>query len=196
MNSVSNFLHTDGADAKRARVFSGGACSVLTADGQSVRNTQRDALNKWLDDKSIDFFDPQIHPDSHGRAYDYEEDGPAEQAARAAAEVTLYQIGPHTMAAITCLEVMYDVASGKKKVILWLSGGDEAFDSHGRPQFQPIGNLAAEGPAGVHLSEYVNTGTKLRANLLSFLDGSPNFTIVRSEQEARRAIESMLQDSS
>ena len=178
----------NGPDADKTAVFSGGACNAIDAVGNKVRNVGRDGLNDWLNELGIPFFDPQIHEDTHGRGYDYDIDGPAEQKARKLAKVTLYEVAPDTLGGVTCLEVLRDVLSGKK-VVLWFSGPDSAFDAKGRAKFTPAIDLSnVEGLAAIHLAQYVDGGTKLRANLMAFIKGLDNVIIVRSLEEAQRAI--------
>jgi hypothetical protein len=178
----------NGPDAARTGVFSGGACNAIDAVGDKVRNVGRDALNDWLNEQGILFFDPQIHEDTHGRGYDYDIDGPAEQQARQVAKVTLYEVTPDTLGGVTCLEVLRDVLSDKQ-VVLWFSGPSEAFDAKGRAKFTPAIDLSnVDGLAAIHLAQYVDAGTKLRANLMAFIKGRDNVIIVRSLEEAQRAI--------
>lgn len=180
-----------GADeAVNTVVFSGGACNIITADGKKARNTGRDELNAWLDTLDVAFFEPQIHEDTHGRGYDYDIDGPAEQAARKAAKVTLYELAPDTMGGVTCLEVLRDAMSGKT-VVIWLSG--DKFDAKGRPVFAPnIYVATTEDLAAVHLGQYVENGTKLRQNLLAFTKGLPNVTVVKSLDEVKTTLTALL----
>ncbi len=187
MTQFTNLLTGD--KANQTVVFSGGACNALNDDGMLVRNTTRDGLNAWLDQLEIKFYDPQIHPDSHGREYVYEVDGPGEQAARAAAKVTLYQLGDETLGAVTAMEIVRDALSGKK-VVLWLSGSK---DEKKRPQFKPAGKLASEDKVvTAALAEYVKAGTNVRKNLVAFLSGLSNVKIVATEDEAKAAIQEFL----
>ena len=61
----------DMSDVKTVQVFSGGACNIRDDQGRLLRNQERDAINDWLTEQGIKFFDPQIHPDTHGEEYVY-----------------------------------------------------------------------------------------------------------------------------
>ncbi len=175
----------NGPAANQTLVFSGGACNIIDRDGNSVRNPGRDGVNDWLDANGILFFEPQIHLDTHDRDYDWDIDGPAEQAARENARVTLYQIGDDTMAGVTCLEVLRDAGKGKN-VVIWLTGVQ---DVKGNPVFSPNVDVeAVEGVLGVHLGQYVKNGTQLRKNLVAFTKDMSNVTICRSEMEVQQVI--------
>ena len=178
-----------GPDSSRTVVFSGGRCNVANASGKMVRSTGRDELNAWLDGREINFFDPQIEESTHGRSYDYDIDGPAEQAARAAARVTVYEIGPDTMAGVTHLEALNDAATGKK-VVVWFNGG---LDEKGRPSFVPEGAPASDNAlVATHLAQYTKNGTALRRNLRDFLKAFPNAVVVTSLEDVQNAINNAL----
>lgn len=169
-------------------LFLGGMCNVANASGELVRNPNRDALGAKLRDAGYDVFDPQIDVFSHGREYDYDIDGPAEQAARAAAEVTLYEIGEGTLGGVTMLEVLNDVDKGRK-VIVWFSG---SFDERGRPVFAPAGfkpESITDPATKRQLGEYMKQGTTMRSNLVAFLKDAPNVAIARSESELEAAFQ-------
>lgn len=187
MTKLKNLLM--GTEAGRTVVFSGGACNAITPTGTLGRNTARDSLNAWLDEKGIPLFDPQIHPETHGRDYDYDQDGPAEQAARAAATVTLYQIGDETQAAVTCMEIVRDALT-RKQLVIWLSGST---DAKNRPLFAPAGSPQSDNPVvAAHIAEYLKNGTNVRKNVVAFVSGLPNVTVVRTEEDAKRAIQACL----
>ena len=175
----------NGPESAQTVVFSGGACNVIDKEGNNVRNTERDQLNTWLNDQNIPFFDPQIHPDTHGREYDWDIDGPAEKSARDNADVTIYQIGNDTQAVSTCLEVIRD-AGENKNVILLLTGN---FDTKGNPIFEPEVEIPDDGSTiSVHLKQYVDNGNKGRKNILAFVKNDPNVTICITLQEVQAAI--------
>lgn len=172
-----------GIFSRSRTVFSGGMCNVIGGDGKSVRNTGRDALNKRLTAAGHHVFDPQIGEESHGRPYDYNIGGPAEQKARRDADVLLYEIGDATMAGVTMLEVLKDVGS-HRKVIVWLSG---ELDGKGRPQFKPAGYNAdsiSDPATKAHAQQMVKQGGSMRANLLDFTKGTENLRVVKSEDAA------------
>lgn len=178
-------------DSGKTVVFSGGACNCITTEGTKVRNTARDSLNGYLAENDIFYFDPQIHPDTHGREYNYDVDGPGEQTARSLAAVTIYQIGDDTLGAVTGLEAVRDAVGGKK-VVLWLSG---EHDAKNKPMFVPQGvNTEGLDPATkAHLGEYVSGGQKLRQNLRDFIKGFSNVRVVRTEDEAKAALQELTQ---
>lgn len=172
--------------ASNTTVFSGGACNAINAEGQKTRGTGRDSLNDWLNERAIPFFDPQIHEDTHGRGYNYDEDGPAEQAARAAAQVTLYEISGDTLGGVTHLEALADALKGKT-VIIWFNS---SLDAKGKPLFEPLIDMSTvDGLAAVHLAQYKSGGDGLRKNLVAFVGKLPNVTIVYTLDEAQAAIE-------
>lgn len=174
-----------GNEAGNTKLFSGGACNVIRL-GKIVRNTGRDELNAWLSAKGIYFFDPQIHPDTHGRDYEWEIDGPAEQTARSVAQVTLYELRSDTMCAVTCEEILVDAYSGKR-LIIWLNGDK---DSKGNLLFSPDGIESFLPPvAEAYLKDYIGAGNKLRKNLITFVKMLSNVTICNSLQEVQQAIQ-------
>lgn len=173
--------------AANTTVFSGGACNTITVEGQKTRSTGRDSLNDWLEELGIPFFDPQIHPDTHGRDYDYDQDGPAEQVARAVAQVTLYEIAGGTLGAVTHLEALADALRGKDNVVIWFNS---SLDAKGKPLFEPLIDVSSvQGLAAVHLTEYKIGGDNVRKNLVAFVGKLPNVTIVYTLGEAQAAIE-------
>lgn len=173
-----------GITADKTAVFSGGMSNFVDPTGKLVRNKTRDELNQWLNSQGIYFYDPQIHPDTHGRNYNYDVDGPAEKAARAAAKVLIYQIGSETQSIGTSFEILTDVAAGRK-VIVWFSGPLEK----GKPIFAPFGleqlpvirngfghsKKVEQHPAvTAQLAEFKKGGTQVRKELIAFLENKPN----------------------
>ena len=164
----------------RKIVFSGGMCNYVGAEGSLARNPRRDELNNQLRAKGHEVFDPQIDESTHGRPYNYDIDGPAEQNARAKAHVLIYQVGSETMAGVTLLEVENDVKSGRK-VILWLSG---EIDSKGRPLFKPLGlnpESITDSATKAHVLQMLKQGNSMRANLLDFTKEATNLRVVATE---------------
>lgn len=188
--------------AHRTVVFSGGAGNIITGGGETVRNSGRDQFNTWLDTEGIPFFDPQIHPITHGRSYDWNVDGPSEKAARAAASVLVYQIGDDTIAAVTALEVMKDAMAGRP-VVVWFSG---LLSEKRKPTFTPkgvrlsptartmFGNHKASQPPAVaaHLNAYEKAGNQLRAELVALLADHSNVVFVTDLKEAKRVVASLV----
>lgn len=128
----------------RQFVFTGGACNILHPQGNQ-RNPGRDELMGWLESQRVWFFDPQIHPSTHGRNYDYDIHGPGEKLAREKALVTVYELSPYSYGGVTIMEALTDGCKGKQ-VIIWYSGGPDSFDDKGRPLFTP---LTTESPNGI-----------------------------------------------
>ena len=186
MTKLQNLL-VGPQEASRTVVFSGGACNAIDESGSSIRNERRDSLNTRLDAAGTPFFDPQIHDTTHGRGYNYDLDGPAEKAARAAAQVLLYEIGDDTIAGVSHLEIIRDALSGRP-VIVWNSGGS---DDRGRPDFRPRGidtskpvtRMLLGKTVLAHLAQYEKTGKQLRYEVQAFLMGIDNAHFVRSEDE-------------
>jgi len=113
-------------------IFSGGSSNYIDENGEDQRGTGRDYLNQLFDEDSdidgdgksdngsIVFYDPQIHEDTHGRKYDYAIDGPTEALARDLSEIAIYEIANTTLSFVTMMEIIRDVAKGKK-VVFWMS---------------------------------------------------------------------------
>ena len=155
---------------------------MIGSDGKNARNPNRDALNKRIKERGYEVFDPQIDEVSHGRRYDYTIDGPAEQAARKGAYVTLYELADGTQAAVTQLEILNDVIAGKR-VILWLSGEP---NGKGKPQYKPAGFNAdniSDPATKAHALQGVKQGNDMRANLIDFTKGKSNLRTVRTFDE-------------
>lgn len=192
-------------EASRTVVFSGGAANMIVASGPEmlVLNMHREPLNDFLDARAIPFFDPQIHPITHGRAYDYEIDGPAEKAARKAAKILVYQMGDESMGVITDKEIREDVLAGRD-VIVWFTG---QFNDKGRPMFVPRGielsssvktltgtrEVPPHPVVAAQLTEFQKAGTQLRAELWDFLKDRGNVTITGSSAETIEAVRDRLQ---
>ena len=87
---------------QKPALFIGGACNIQTANGP-IRNPGRDPLAEWLDDLGLSYFDPQIHPTTHGRDYIWEIDGPHEKLAREETKLRIYEITATTIAAISVM---------------------------------------------------------------------------------------------
>lgn len=186
---ANQFLLT-GSDASRSVVFAGGTSNVMTAAGDLTRNTARDGIHALLAQLAVPFYDPQIHPETHGRDYNYDVDGPAEQAARAASKLTVYELGGGAQGCVTAMEIISDAAAGKN-LLVWLN--TPAADGKGLA-FTPALDLAtiADKAALGHAKEYIKNGTNLRKSLKSFLAKYPSVTVVSSEAEALSAIQAQL----
>ncbi|HXQ35158.1 MAG TPA: hypothetical protein VN843_14175, partial [Anaerolineales bacterium] len=88
-------------------LFIGGASNIQSPSGP-VRNPGRDRLARWLDHQGWSYFDPQIHPSTHGRDYIWGIDGPQEKRAREMAKLRVYELNPFTIAAVSIMEIMDD----------------------------------------------------------------------------------------
>jgi hypothetical protein len=175
-------------------VFTGGACNIQGPTGP-LRNPGRDPLAAWLVEMGWDFFDPQIHPSTHGREYVWAIDGPQEKVARDVAQLRVYEIIPTTISAVSILEIMDDAYRGRKSIV-WFNGGSN---------FEPIGlgkyaalkaNHELKAEAGdlafSHLLAYVNAGRHIRKEMQVFLAGCPHILFVYSLDELKSAIEVLL----
>lgn len=172
------------------RLFTGGACNIQAPNGP-VRNPGRDRLALWLAEQGYSYFDPQIHPTTHGRDYRWELDGPNEKLARESAHLRVYEITATTIAAISMMEIMDDARHGRQSII-WFHGGrtfspiglgtrDELRDNSFLRQ--QVGDLAYS-----HLMAYVNAGRLLRNELAIMLADAPHITFVDSYEELKKAI--------
>lgn len=158
--------------ARLARVFTGGASNIIDATGQNVRNPLRDQLHWELTQANIAFYDPQVHPSTHGESYSFEKHGPIEQAAREAA-LPLYEMSPLTFCGVTAFEIAMDHQSRRKAMVVWFSNGVEgsidwpAHDDQGNPRFTPLG---LDNPAvqQVHLQQMVRNANSVRRYFLEF----------------------------
>lgn len=164
-------------------IFSGGMCNYIGEDGTLQRNPLRDALNRKVRAHKNTVFDPQIDEISHGRAYNYAVDGPAEQKAREDSDVLLYQIGSETMGGVTMLEIIRDVTLGRK-VILWLTGDK---NDKGKPVFNPLGfkpDTITDVATKAHALQMHKQANSMRINLLDFINGAKNVRVAETEDAA------------
>lgn len=175
MNSKAKWSVTQAIDkAHLTQVFSGGACNILDANGNLLRNKERDRINDWLTEQGIIFFDPQIHPATHGEEYDYDRHFPLERAAREAAYVNLYEVSPRTFGGITSLEIAMDLFYMREPMVIYFSDGDETTDTvpahseRGQPLFQPYGIEKNRKARRAHYREFVKNGNRMRRYLMTF----------------------------
>jgi hypothetical protein len=181
-------LTRDMSDVRQTQVFSGGACNILNADGQLLRNTERDAINNWLTEQKIMFFDPQIHPDTHGREYDFATDHKLEIAARAAAKINLYEVSPRTFGGITSMEIASDKFRWHEPMVIYFSDGDPTHDlipDHsdlGHPLFVPHGINDSEQAMRAHYHEFIKNGNNMRKYLMGFARDMSTLTVNFSDQ--------------
>lgn len=158
------------------KVFSGGACNIRDEHGNLLRNQERDAINQWLTEQNILFYDPQIHPDTHGREYEYEVDSKLEMASRKASRINLFEISPRTFCGVTSIELAVDQFFLDHPTVLLFSDGNEqkdvipAHSEKGHPLFVPYGigdggNMAA---MRAHYEECIKNANRMRQYLVKF----------------------------
>lgn len=177
--SITQEMSTVGA----TQVFSGGACNVLNASGTLLRNTERDPINDWLTEQHVMFFDPQIHPDTHGVDYDYPVHHKLEIAARNAAHVNLYQVSPRSFGAITSFEIAADQFQFNEPMVIYFSDGFMGRDMipvhsrKGHPLFVPEGIRESEAAQNAHYREFIKNGNNARKYLMQFADVMETLTV-------------------
>jgi len=167
-------LVRDMSEVSKTQIFSGGACNILDADGNLLRNTERDPINEWLTEMDLWFFDPQIHPDTHGEEYDYRKHHPLEIAARNVAGINLYEISPRTFGGITSFEIASDHFREHEPMVIYFSDGNKnrdvipAHSAKGHPLFVPFGIDRSPKAKEAHYREFVKNGNNMRKYLMSF----------------------------
>ncbi|GAB4445248.1 MAG: hypothetical protein Kow0031_27780 [Anaerolineae bacterium] len=175
---------------RRPLLFTGGACNIQAESGP-IRNPGRDPLARWLDEAGWSYFDPQIHPSTHGRDYVWGIDAPQEKIAREQAKLRVYEITATTIAGVTMLEIMDDARVGRTSIV-WFNEGRT---------FEPIGlgnrealqnNHELRRNVGdmvySHLLAYVNAGRLMRMELALMLADCPHIVFVDSFDELQNAI--------
>lgn len=177
------------------KVFSGGSCNILDAQGNLLRNKERDDINDWLTEKVIRFYDPQIHPDTHGREYEFDVDHVLEMEARRQALVSLYEISPRTFGAAASLEIAMDEFTKDHATIIFFSDGKDGVDiipEHspaGFPLFVPYGIHDNEAAKQAHYKEMVKNANRMRKYLMRFAQDLDTLTITFSSQGVDADIE-------
>ena len=182
------------ADGVEPQLFTGGACNIQDYSGP-IRNPGRDPLHTWLDEQGVSYFDPQIHPTTHGRDYIWGIDGPQEKKAREQADLRVYEITSTTISTVTMLEIMDDARRGMRSLV-WFNDGKT---------FAPIGlgdrddlkaNDELQKRVGKmvfsHLLAYVNAGRQLRNEISLMVADCTNIVIVNSFDELTKAITFLL----
>lgn len=174
------------------QVFSGGACNIMNGDGQLVRNTERDRINDWITEQRVVFFDPQIHPDTHGCEYDYPLHHPLEIGARTAARVNLYEISPFTFCGITSLEIAVDHLRRREPTVIYYSDGqpdDDELPPHtkeGYPLFRPLGLDGSPEARQSHYREFRKVGRLMRRFMLDLAHELDTLTVTFGDEDARK----------
>lgn len=176
-------------------LFTGGACNIQLPGGP-VRNPGRDELAGWLDERGWSYFDPQIHPATHGRDYIWDIDGPTEKEARLKAKLRVYEITATTIGAVSMMEILDDARRGLHSIV-WFNNGQT---------FAPVG-LGAYGElknnqglrkevgetAYSHLLAYVNAGRHIRNEIVVMLADCPTILFVDSLKALTSTIRRFLQ---
>ncbi len=175
-------------------IFTGGACNIQRVTGPE-RNPGRDPLARWLDRKGWSYFDPQIHPCTHGRDYLWEIDSPQEKHARETARLRVYEIIPTTIASVAMLEIMDDARWGRRSIV-WFNGprtfspiglGDRDEIRADAALRKQVGEMAYQ-----HLVAYVSAGRQLRKELALMVADCPHIEFVDSLEELTHAISRLL----
>lgn len=173
--------------AHLTQVFSGGACNIRDADGSLLRNGERDKINDWLTEKQILFFDPQIHPDTHGEEYVFEKHSALEIAARKGAMINLYEISPRTFGGISALEIATDHFKYREPMVIYFSDGSTHTDripQHsplGHPLFVPYGLPENETSQKAHYAEMQKNANNMRKFLMHLASEMNGLTISFSQ---------------
>lgn len=176
------------AEVERTQVFSGGACNIMDAEGQLRRNEERDPINEWLTEQGVWFFDPQIHPDTHGSEYDYAIHNPLEQRARAVAHINLYEVSPRTFGGITSLEIAADHFRWQEPMVIYYSDGDPSGDNipahsrRGHPLFVPTGITQNRDIMRAHYQEFIKNANNMRKYLMSFANEMDTLTVAFTDE--------------
>jgi hypothetical protein len=182
-------LVRDLSDVSKAQVFSGGACNILDADGNLLRNTERDPINEWLTEMDLWLFDPQIHPDTHGEQYDYRKHHLLEIAARNVAGINLYEVSPRTFGGITSLEIASDHFREHEPMVIYFSDGNKnrdvipAYSTKGHPLFVPFGIEHSQKAKDAHYREFIKNGNNMRKYLMSFARIMDSLTVTFGSED-------------
>ncbi len=186
---VSNWnLAKDLSETEKVVVFSGGACNIWDANGKRLRNAERDQINAWLTRNDVLFYDPQIHPDTHGTTYDYEIHQPMEVGARKNAKINLFEISPRTFGGATALEIAIDEFRYREPSIIFFSDGNNekdiipAHSTDGYPLFAPYGIHDNDIARETHYNEFIKSSNRMRKYLMHFAEDLSALTITYGEQ--------------
>ena len=181
-------------DGMRPVLFIGGAANIQSTTGP-IRNPGRDPLAHWLDGQGWLYFDPQIHPSTHGREYQWEIDAPQEKKAREEAQLRVYEVIGTTIGAVTMLEIMDDARRGRRSIV-WFNDG-EAFAplglgsrkdlKHNQAFRQAVGDTAY-----FHLLAYLDAGSHIRRELPLMLADCSSIVFVTSFQALKETIVALL----
>ncbi|MFP4321914.1 MAG: hypothetical protein ACLFTK_05615 [Anaerolineales bacterium] len=181
-------IKVDEVNATMTDVFSGGACNIRDENGALLRNRERDMINEWLQSLGVRFFDPQIHPDTHGEEYHYPKHSVVEMRAREAAQVNLYEISPRTFGGITSFEVAIDSFIAKEPTVIYYSDGDPSQDTlppyskDGHPLFKPLGIPDNPDARPAHYKEFIKNANNMRKYVLRFAEQMDALTVTFGEK--------------
>lgn len=175
-------------------LFTGGACNIQSPTGP-IRNPGRDPLAAWLDAQEWSYFDPQIHPTTHGRDYIWGLDGPQEKKARELAKLRVYEITPFTISAVSIMEVLDDARRGRTSIVWFNNGriftpqglGDRSELRNNHALREQIGEIAYW-----HLDAYLNAGRHIRVELPKMLDDCMAIVFVESLEELKDTITALV----
>jgi hypothetical protein len=188
-------LATNLSEIKGTKIFSGGASNILDSQGNLLRNTERDEINDWLTSKNVRLYDPQIHPDTHGREYNFDVDHVLEIAARKQSIVSLYEVSPRTFGGVTSLEIAMDEFIANHAMIIFFSDGKEQIDvipdhsPQGHPLFVPYGIHGDIKAQNAHYKEMVKNANRMRKYLMRFAKDLSTLTITFNSQSRVTDIE-------
>lgn len=188
-------LPRNASDLEDIMVFSGGACNVLDTDGNLLRNTERDMINDWLTEKVIRLYDPQIHPNTHGREYNFDTDHLLEMKARSQAVVSLYEISPRTFGGSTSLEIAMDEFVKDHATIIFFSDGKDHVDiipdhtRDGFPVFVPYGIRTHQAAQAAHYREMVKNANRMRKYVMTFAQEMDTLTVIFNNRSLETDIE-------
>jgi len=170
-------------------VFSGGACNIMDAKANLLRNEERDDINDWLTRNDILFYDPQIHPDTHGMEYNFEIHQPLEVAARQKARVNLFEISPLTFGGATSLEIALDEFRYEEPTIIFFSDGNHkqdripAHSPDGYPLFSPAGLYNGDMPVRLaHYKSFIKAANRMRKYFMKFAEDLHALTVTFSSE--------------
>ncbi len=181
-----------GADnIEDTQIFSGGACNIISSTNELLRNRERDAINNWLTEQKILFFDPQIHPETHGCEYDYHVHYPQELSARNAAKIRLYEVSPRSFGGVTSFEIAMDHFHWREPMVIYYSDGDPendiipSFSPKGHPLFVPDGLKSGnESTLKAHYKEFIKNANNMRKYMMGLAREMDTLTIAFSDKPA------------
>ncbi|MFZ4813475.1 MAG: hypothetical protein ACOYL5_02985 [Phototrophicaceae bacterium] len=175
-------------EVSKTQVFSGGACNIRDGQGNLLRNQERDEINDWLTRNKVNFYDPQIHPDTHGIDYQYDIHQPLEVAARQFAKINIFEISPRTFGGATSLEIAMDEFRQNDPTIIFFSDGSDGRDvipahsSDGYPLFVPFGVKDNADAQRSHYQELLKNAQRMRTYLMYFAQTLDALTISFDEK--------------